>query len=312
MRADGHSFISGEDSEFLEFLKQSLGETDLSLERLPISCTSKVYRLRIRGGRPIFCKRKVAERHAVDFLVGLPETPLLIPLARKDVLEFKGEYVFFYEWRDVKSVALVDMTDGQFAKFLGGCRELYGLMAGAKCARPPLDADGWMENVKAYCARYPLARLFFRSVLKMRPEGYRYAPGTDLVVTHGDFHTKNFGFTANGQLTFMDFDLMVRARPVEDLVHLLVNGMRHGAMLVDVRRRKRLLSRFAEMIRTLPYPLSDWRLALNRERLKSASGVIDGKGDSFKAAREFLRRDLPVRFLYGVLTQENCAKGVIR
>lgn len=293
--------MEGEDAEFLEFLKQSLGEADLSLERLPISCTSKVYRLRIRGGRPIFCKRKVAERHAVDFLVGLPETPLLIPLARRDVLEFKGECVFFYEWRDVKPVSLVDMTDGEFGRFLSGCRELYGLMADAKCARSPLDADAWMENVRRYCVRYPLARLFFRSILKMRPEECRYGPDAGLVVTHGDFHTKNFGFAADGRLTFMDFDLMVMARPAEDLVHLTVNAMRHGAMLVDVRRRKHLLSRFARMIRTFPWPVADWRLALNRERLKNASGVIDGKGDSFKAAREFLRRDLPVRFLYGVI-----------
>lgn len=290
-----------EDIEFLDFLKRSLSETDLSLERLPISCTSKVYRLRIRGGRPIFCKRKVAERHAVDFLVGLPETPLLIPLARKDVLEFKGEYVFFYEWRDVKPVALVDMTDGQFAKFLDGCRELYGLMAGAKCAREPLDADGWMENVKAYCARYPLARLFFRSVLKMRPEDYRYAPDADLVVTHGDFHTHNFGFAHGEQLTFMDFDLMVRANPAEDLAHLVANGMHHGSMLVNVARRRLLLSRFAKMIGSTGCSASDWRLALNRERLRTASQMIDGKGDSFRPARDFLRRDLPVRFMYGVI-----------
>lgn len=290
-----------EDGEFLDFLKRSLGEDELSLERLPVFCTSKVYRLRVRGGEPVFCKRRVAERYAVDFLLDLPETPLLIPLARREVLEFRGEYVFFYAWREVKSVELQDMTDGQFGKFLEGCRELYGLMRGARFARPAYDADVWMRNVEDYCTSHPLARPFFRSVLKLRPADYRYPDDARLVVTHGDFHCRNFGFAPDGRLTFMDFDLMIRALPAEDLAHLLVSAMRHGAILFDRRRRNLLLARFAEMIRFLPYPLADWRLALDRERLKGASDVIDDRRRSFKAAWEYLRRDVPVRFLYGVV-----------
>lgn len=135
----------------------------------------------------------------------------------------------------------------------------------------------------------------------MRPEDYRYGTNDDLVVTHGDFHTHNFGFTAEGQLTFMDFDLMVRANPAEDLAHLVANGMRHGAMLTNVWRRRRLLARFAEMVRTMGFAVSDWRLALNRDRLKNAARIIEEKGASWRGARDFLRRDLPVRFMYGVL-----------
>lgn len=290
-----------DDDKFLAFLKGHFGTDDIELERLPISCTSRVYRVRVAGGEPLFCKRKVAERNVVDFFRKMPPSPHVVPLIENGLLEFAGESVFLYPWSEVKSVALVDMSEAQFRAFAEGCRHIHALLQHATDVRPPRDEVAWMENVKRYCRRYPFARFFFRSVLRMRPGDYCYPEGTALPVTHGDFHTHNFGFAPDGRLVFMDFDLMIRALYAEDVTHLVVNGMRHSYMLFDRKRRSVLLSRYEALIRALPYPLSDWRLALNRERLWAASGVIDGKGESFKAAREFLRRDLPTRFMYGVL-----------
>lgn len=290
-----------DDSEFLAFLRRSLGEDDVSLERLPVFCTSKVYRLRIRGGGPVFCKRKKAERQLLEFLAGMPDTPLLVPLARKEVLEFKGENVLFYEWRDVRPVPLLEMSEDQFSQFVRGCRELHGLMRGVLHALPPLDADAWMRNVRGRCERSAVLRLAFGPVMKLTPAEYRYGEADELVVTHGDFHERNFGFSENGQLTFMDFDLMIRARPVEDFIRLVSDAMHHAATMYNPVRRRRLLSRFAEMIRRLPYPVSDWRLALNRDRLRGASDIFDNRESSFKAVRDFIRRDLPLRFMYKVL-----------
>lgn len=290
-----------DDDKFLAFLKRHFGTDDVALERLPISCTSRVYRVRVADGAPLFCKRKVAERHVADFFRKMPPSPHVVSLLENGLLEFAGEYVFLYPWCEVKPVALVDMSEVQFQAFAEGCHHVHALLQHAPDVRPPRDEVAWMENVKKYCRRYPLARFFFRSVLRMRPEDYRYPAGTELPVTHGDFHTHNFGFTQEGRLVFLDFDLMIRALYAEDITHLVINGMRHSYMLFDRRRRSVLLSRYETLVRSLPYPLADWRLALNRERLWSASGVIDGKGETFKAAREFLRRDLPTRFMYGVL-----------
>lgn len=290
-----------EDSEFLAFLRETFKTDDVKLERLPRDCADCAYRLLVGADRPIFCKRVTVAPHVIEFLENLPPSPLVANLVGPKVLYFKGKRFIFLEWREVRSVALVDMTEGQFRRFAEGCRDVHTLLAHAKSARPARDGCALMTSVRAYCSRYPLARPFFRSVLKMAPDDYLYSKDAVLPVTHGDFHKRNFGFTADGQLVFMDFDLMIHALPAEDVTQFVENGIRHFRMIFDRARRTQLLSRYERLIRALPYPLAEWRLAFNRVRLLSAFNVIESKGDSFKAAYEFLRRDLPLRFMESVL-----------
>lgn len=287
-----------DETEFLSFLRKTFKTDDIRLERLPQNCADCAYRLTVAGGEPIFCKRtRVVMPHVLQFLLNLPETPLVVKLIGPKCLEYKQERVLFYEWCEVKPVPIVDMSEEQFSSFVEGCRELPKILSRAEKARDPWNGEELMAAVRSYCARYKLAKYFFRALLSLDSQAYNHSNVQALPIIHGDFHKRNLGFTEAGRLVFLDFDLMVHGVPAEDVTQFVEGGMRHMTMLFNRKRRNLLLSRYERLIRRLPYPLSDWRLALNRIRLMSAYDVIEAKGDSFKAAREFLRRDLPIIFM---------------
>lgn len=297
----GYENIS-EDVEFRDFLRAQLAEPELTLERLPMDTMTKVYRLHLPGRASLFCKRGIINPKMTEFLRNLPDDSIMIPILHRNFPDFKGETVLAFKWCDLHHVHISEMSNSQFELFIDGSRRLYDILKGTIIAQAPFDADKWMETVCENCRGKSLMSMLFRSILRMHPVDYRYSTETTgLTVTHGDFHTENFGFDAEGQLKFLDFDLMVRALPTEDYTHLVCGAMRHGRILFDPILKRRIIGRYRCLIDRLPYSFADWRIALNRVRLRRAAELLLGKGGSLRTAREFLRRDLPVRCLYGVL-----------
>ena len=299
----GYENIS-EDVEFRDFLRAQLTEPELTLERLPMDTMTKVYRLHLPGRAPLFCKRGVINPQMVKFLLSLPEDPILIPILRKVFPDFKGDAVLVFEWCDLRHVHFGEMSDSQFEAFVDGSQRLYDILKDASIAQEPFDADKWMETVRENCRKKPFMNLAFRSILGMRPADYRYpAEMTGVTVTHGDFHAENFGFDEGGQLKFLDFDLMVRALPTEDYTLFVGGALRHVRMLFSPMRRRRIIRRYERLITRLPYLPEEWRIALNRARLRHAAERIVIKGASLSAAYDFARRDLLWRHMYGALQE---------
>lgn len=296
--------ISPEDVRFQDFLRAQLASADLTVERLPLDTMTKTYRLHRPGLPPLFCKRGIINPKMAAFLRSLPDDPIVIPLFCKSPLEFQGETVLVFSWRDLRHVPLAELTESQFETFVDSSQRLYGIMKGSVAAREPFDADRWMEIVRDYCRTKPLARLFLGAILKMNPLDYRYpVEASALTVTHGDLQTGNFGFDEKGRVVFLDFDLMIHALPAEDYTLLVYSDLRRSSVLRSPFRRRALIARYGQLVNGLPYASEDWRIALNRMRLRNAAERILIRGGSLKAAYEFVRRDLPVRCLYGVLAK---------
>ena len=296
--------ISPEDVQFQDFLRAQLASADLTVERLPLDTMTKTYRLHRPGLPPLFCKRGIINPKMAEFLRSLPDDPIVIPLFCKDLSDFQGETVLVFPWRDLKHVPLAELTESQFEAFLEGSQRLYAILKDAAVAREAFDADRWMGIVRDYCRAKPLARLFLGAILKMNPLDYRYpVEASGLTVTHGDLQTGNFGFDEKGRVVFLDLDLMVRALPAEDYTLLVYSDLRRSSVLRSPFRRRALTLRYGQLVGRLPYASEDWRIALNRLRLRNAAERILIRGGSLKAAYEFVRRDLPVRCLYGVLAK---------
>lgn len=292
---------SDDDKEFLAFLKAYFKTEDVVLSRLPVGCTMKVYRLTVDGGPTWFCKRTKVSTEIERFLLALPDSSVLVPFVGKEHKEFKGDIVLIQEWCELKRIAVIDMDDTQFAAFLSSAKELFEILKKMDGGSPPNDEKLWWNTVSEYVSRHPIAGKVFGGLLKQGIGAYAYPNAKDLKLTHGDFHTDNFGFDDKGHVVFLDFDLILKALPTEDLTHLIVNGARHGRLVFDKKARNKLLRRYREMVEFFDFPRSEWRLALNRERLKVAAKMIDQKGDTVKSAREFLRRDWTVRKMYEVI-----------
>jgi len=287
-----------DESGFADFLREHLADPRLTVTRLKLPGTCVAYRLHRGDGTPLFCKRKQADRKADIFLRSLPSTERLVvrPIGTEQ-LAFSGESVFVYEWRATRPLAMDEMTERQFSEFLVGYRKLLALMASAPVVDPPRDAVAWMETIRSYCRRFPHAGCMFQPVFKMSPSDYLYPADARLQVTHGDLQRNNFGFSPDGELTFFDFDMMVRAYPTEDLTRYAATAIRHSSSLLLPWRRRCILRRFAQMMREVPCPAGQWRVAINRIRLEDAAGAINRCGDSLKAAVNFWRRDLGLRML---------------
>lgn len=299
--------------EFGEFLKKALNAQKVDLMPLDFPGTATVYRLRVDDSPVVFCKRKPVDENVACALRAVPERPFFVPLFRREPLKFGGESVFLYAWREVKSVRLSEMTDGQFAQFLSGCREMYEALGEVDptCVRPALDAEAWMRNVRGYCRRFPSVAWAFRSVSRLSPEQYLYPKGAKLSVIHGDFYTQNFGFSADGQMTFLDLETMRYGYPTEDLACVFVNGMRHASTFWNPWARRRFVARFVQAVRALPYPVGDWYFALDRTRLDKASRLVSGRrGGSRKDAFNVMRRDMPIRILRAALDRLRDGSGV--
>ena len=300
--------ISPEDVQFQDFLRAQLASVDLTVERLPLNTMTQTYRLHRPGLPPLFCKRGRINPMMAEFLRNLPDDPIVIPLFCKDLPDFQGETVLVFPWRDLQHVPLAELTESQFEAFVEGSQRLYTILKGAVVAREAFEADRWMETVRDYCRMKPLARLFLGAILRMRPSDYRYPAGmSGLTVTHGDFQTGNFGFDEEGRIVFLDFDLIVRALPTEDYTHLICSDLRRSRMLGSPFRRRALTVRYGQLVGRLPYSAEEWRIALNRLRLRNAVERILIREHSLRAAYEFVRRDLPIRCLYGVLAKHACA-----
>ena len=88
-------------------------------------------------------------------------------------------------------------------------------------------------------------------------------------VIHGDLNYANVLFDWNEVSVFLDFEMVRRGLPTEDLVRGFIHRSER-LPLFACHRRRRLAERFAWVVAATPYAKEDWRLAIESYRRRKA------------------------------------------
>ena len=234
-------------------------------------CTWPVYRAAAPDGRPVFVK--VAPRDRVErtkaFLKVAADCPLLPKVVDFDIPELAGRDYVCLEWMDAGRVNAEDMTDAQADSLLAG-----------------------------YAKRHPLVGCLVAPLVGI-PETERTYGGRATVTIHGDLQPKNYGFRGDSLAAVFDIDGITKGLACEDLAYAFTERCRR-AELTDAKRR-RLADLFLRLVRNSPWPKDEWRIAVNRDRLRIAARRVASHPHSPLTAFDIARRDRPLRWLAEML-----------
>ena len=109
-------------------------------------------------------------------------------------------------------------------------------------------AEGWGRMIRPFVEECGPEESFFR------PERLR--------VMHGDLHPKNFAFQGGRVSGFFDVEGLTLGYPAWDILRYLTFSIDH-LPLYERFRTKRILARFAQAVRKMPYPPEEWIVAIN-------------------------------------------------
>ena len=278
-------------------LSEHFGGTMFDLMPLDVQCSRPVFHATASGRAPMFVKiASPVETSRTLRLLGAAGSCRLFPKALlPEAFDFDGRSVVCLEWRLGRRLEVEDMTDGEADSFLAGVCDMSAALRAAPDVQPATGEDtpdGQFATVADYARRHPLVARFLRGLTDI-PAVERSYEGRRLLPIHGDFHACNFCFE-NGQMTSVfDFDAMIMGLPCEDAAYPFTESIRrHG---LSAAKRKRLRHTFRRLVRMSPWPLEEWRIAVNHARLRIAANRIRKHPKSFMMAFDVFRRDRLVR-----------------
>ena len=283
-----------------DLLAESLRLVAVDLEPLRVECAWPVFRATSIGCRPMFVKvtDPAAAGRALAFLSTAAERPFLPRPILREPLDFDGRAVLCTEWKEATRVNAEDMTDGQFGAFLDGCRSLADALAAYRGPVAPLaEADsprGEYSELNCYALRHPVAGRLLGPLLSI-PEAERTYGDRRLVTIHGDLQPKNYGFDGDRFAAVFDTDDLTQGLACEDAAYAFTERARRSELTEEKRRR--LASLFRRMAEMSPWPVDEWRIAVNHARLRIAARRLDSHPDSMFIAFDIRRRDAPLRRL---------------
>ena len=107
-------------------------------------------------------------------------------------------------------------------------------------------------------------------------------------VIHGDFHYGNFLFDGGELSGIFDLEEFRYGYPAEDFVRYVTCAVEHLRWYEQWRVRK-LMRRFSEMVRSLPFSVHEWTVAVNVHFLSKASRSVS-RGCGFVGTLNLLVR----------------------
>ena len=124
----------------------------------------------------------------------------------------------------------------------------------------PYPAAKWRTDALVRCAR-GWGRFVRPYVEECRPEE-SFFRSERLRVMHGDLHPGNFAFQGGRVSGFFDVEGLTLGYPAWDILRYLTFSIDH-LPLYERFRTKRILARFAQAVRKMPYPPEEWIVAIN-------------------------------------------------
>ena len=165
---------------------------------------------------------------------------------------------------------------------------------------PPAEetCERLYADVAGYAKRHPLVGCLVAPLVGI-PETERTYGGRATVTIHGDLQPKNYGFRGDSLAAVFDIDGITKGLACEDLAYAFTERCRR-AELTDAKRR-RLADLFLRLVRNSPWPKDEWRIAVNRDRLRIAARRVASHPHSPLTAFDIARRDRPLRWLAEML-----------
>jgi len=278
------------------------------LTPIGVSCAWPVFKVTAAGGEPFFLKvtvRAAAER-TLAFLKAAGGVPFLPQPVVPEPIAF-GEYVLLcLEWKEVVRVNAEEMSEAQLASFARGCRSLADVLASYAGPVTPLAEDDptrQYEVLREYAVRHPFVRGLLRPLLSL-PAAERTYGERPLTVIHGDLQPRNYGFDGERLAAVFDTDDLTRGLACEDAAYAFTERARRSELAPASRLR--LADLFRRLVGLSPWPVSEWRIAVNHARLRIATRRIAAHPRSPFIAFDVARRDRPLRVLAGVLEEGAC------
>ena len=281
----------------------------VELEPIRVQCAWPVFRATGVGCAPIFVKvtDPDAARRTLAFLSGVGDVPFLPKPILPKPIPFNGLSVLCLEWKEATRVNVEDMTEGQLAGMLDGCRRLATALSGYRGEVMPLKEDeaprGQYNALQRYALRHPLAGRLLKPLLSI-PEAERFYGDRALTTIHGDLQPKNYGFDGDRFAAVYDTDDLTEGLACEDACYAFTERVRRTELSDPARRR--LTDLFMRFVGMSPWPKDEWLIAVNHARLRIAARRLEKRPDSLFIAFDIARRDRPLAALVAALKESSC------
>ena len=268
------------------------------LTPLGVKCTYPVFRGEADGVAPIFVKvgPKGEWTRTVNLLREIGDCGFFSRFLTDAQIEYKGSAAFVMEWRESGIVFPEDMSDRQAESLVAGCVKLSTALQKATDFSPiatsPLAPERLYDDISRYVGRHRVAGRLIKGLLDI-PVAERTFGSRPLAIIHGDFHSKNFGFSGDEFASVFDFDKLTQGLACMDLANALVE--RFSCFGLSTATRRRLAERTRYIVSKSPWPREDFVIACNIVRLQFAARRIRKHPDSAWVAFDILRRDRKIR-----------------
>ena len=273
-------------------LREKFADPALALSPLPNRGTSLAFAAVTGDGRRFFVKYPDRSERMFALLESAARTGCRFVAASPFAapLPFADGFVTCVEWRDLENVPPERWTDAQLESFLAAYREFSAALAGTDDIGAREDDEAFRKIIVDYVAGHPLRRWLLRELLALPPEEYTYAADERFTVTHGDMHSANYGFRGEAFECFLDLDNILEGNAVEDVAYTFLDrAQRKSTGRAAFARLAAMMSRAAAFFGR---PAREWRVGVNRKRLRQAASRIKRHPHSIIAALAIRARDL--------------------
>ena len=280
-----------------EMVTLSLGR-HYRLRPLGVKCTYPVFKGEADGAAPIFVKVGLKEEwtRTVNLLREIGGCGFFSRFLTDAPIEYNGAAVFVMEWLDSRIVFPEGMSDRQAESFVTGCVKLSAALQQATdfipIATSSLAPERLYGDISRYVDRHRVAGRLLKRLLDI-PAAERTFGSRPLSIIHGDFHSKNFGFSGDEFTSVFDFDKLTQGLACMDLANALLE--RFSCLGLSAATRRRLAERTRYIVSKSPWPREEFVISCNIIRLQFAARRILKHPDSAWVALDIRRRDRAIR-----------------
>lgn len=266
-------------------LERSLGFRLKSLTRLDGASSVNFKAVRESDGYAFAVKCSPPERQTafeglVQHLRELKGTKAVCRVFEQEAPStFRGYNVICLEWCVGRRLFPDQMSSDELIRFLDDYMAFSAAMQKTSQIAPCEPTKRWRAQALVAC--HGLFSGWLRRILEEElPEVSVSYRKDGLSVVHGDFHHGNFLFVDGSVSGFFDLEEFCFGYPADDIVRYFVCATEH-LNFYEQHRKRRILRRFEEAVRHLPYSRMEWRVAIKSLLLRKIYGKVFPGGLNF-------------------------------
>lgn len=269
-------------------LRDFLGDVRVDLSSLVQRGQSRTYRVEA-AGRRWFVKWPDEMARMYPLLKAAADCPYLPKSLFDAPVPLDGGFLSCIEWAPSESVPPEKWTDAQLESFMSAYDSFFAAAQETPDVGAPEDDESSFAVIRDYATRHPRVAGLLKPLLDLKPEERTYRPGERLSVTHGDLHSRNYGFCGEQFAFFYDVDNVLWGYPADDLAYTVLDRAQRRS--VSGARFDRCAEILRQFLAHFGRPVREWRVAINRKRLRQAASKIQRRPQSILPAIDIALRD---------------------